>query len=592
MKRESIYKTLKKAYGSFSGEHKVKFWVSLLLLFISSLIELVGLAALLPLFYVMLKDNFIEHNEILNDIYIGLHFKTEFSFIIFLSSLLVLVMVVKNLLSALILRYHSKFTFALYQYFSTNLYKYFYNLGYLNFKQHNSNFIASYINNHPSFFAQFFVLPILTLANEFMVLLMIVFVMLIYSPSIFLLLIATVLPLFLLTYIVVRKKIAGVGVEKAKYTALLNKSIHQAVEGYIDIKSLHKEEYFFEEYRALVNSNTKLGIKSIFLTSLPTKVIEIGMVLGLICLLLFGLYFIGDKEKIGTLLGVFAIAAYRILPSVNRIMAAIISAREHQYTVEVITLIKQESSDEIFKSSTSNLIFNKEIQIEKICFSYNASEKTLDDLSFSVKKGETIGLIGRSGSGKTTLINLLLRFLQEQSGTVKVDGQLIDGSMVNAWRKMIGYVQQSVYIIDGSIAENIAFGIAPDKIDFDKIKIAIEAASLTELVEKLPDGMFTKVGERGAQLSGGQRQRLGIARALYSEALVLLFDEATSALDNETEAEITEAIRKLAEQNLTMVIIAHRYSTLKYCNRIIEMEGGKIINTLSYSELSAKSKSI
>jgi ABC-type multidrug transport system fused ATPase/permease subunit len=589
--RETIVKSFKRAYHAFLFEHKRKFWISLLLLFINSIIELLGLAAMLPLFSVMLRDNFIQQSPFLLSVFNLLGFQTEFAFVIFLSAILILIIVLKNVLSVYILKYHANFSFSLYNHFSTSLYKYFYDLGYLSFKKYNSNFVVSYVNNHPSFFAQFFILPILTLVNEFTVLAMIVGAMLFYSPLIFILLLVTVLPLFLVSYFYVRKKIGGLGAQKAKYSALLNKSIHQSIEGYVDVKTLGKENYFFEQYKRLVNDHTNLGIKGNVLASLPTKVIEVGMLLGLVCLLVFGLYFIGDKNQIGTLLGVFAIAAYRILPSVNRVMAAILSVREHQYTIDVITLAKPEYAEKKQDENSLQLKFENEIKVEHLEFGYTANDKTLNNVSFEIMKGETIGIIGRSGSGKTTLINLLLRFLVEDSGKVKVDGVVIDANKVAAWRHMLGYVQQSVYIIDGTIAENVAFGSAHEEFDEEKIKGVIEAASLTELVESLPEGIHTKVGERGAALSGGQRQRIGIARALYSDAQVLLFDEATSALDTETETEITESIRKLAEQNLTMIIVAHRYSTLRYCDKILEMENGTITSTHTFEDLYKKTNS-
>lgn len=590
-KQESIYSSFKRAYRIFPREYKVKYWISLLLLFVNSIIELVGLAAMLPLFSIMLKDNFIQQSTYLLKIYNSMNFNSEKVFAVFLCGFLLLIIIIKNIISLLILKYQSRFSFSLYSYFSTRLQKYFYHLGYLNFKTHNSNFIVNYINNHPSLFAQYFMLPILTLINEFTVVVLIILGIVFYSPQIVLLLLCSVFPLSGLAYLYVRKKINGIGVKKSEYSALLNKSIHQSIEGYVDVKTLVKEGYFFSLYKKLVGENSLLSIRGNVLMAIPSKVLETGMVLGIIVLLLFGLFATEDKSQLGTLLGLFAIAAYRILPSVNRIMASILSIKEHQYTVNIITKIQPHFTyDEEEEESPAELTFEKNIFLENISYGYSEKETILNEINFEIKKGETIGVIGRSGSGKTTLINILLRFLKEKSGSVKVDGTELSEKNVRQWRHLIGYVQQNVYIIDGTLAENIAFGIPAGEINETKLNMSIEAASLTDLVEKLPNGIHTHIGERGAQISGGQRQRIGIARALYSNAKILFFDEATSALDTETETEITESIRKLAKQHLTMLIIAHRYSTLRYCDKIIELEKGKIKSIQSYSDLAERVK--
>lgn len=586
MGKESIYKSFKRAYSVFPREYKIRFWLSLVLLFFNSIIELVGLAAMLPVFSIMLKDNFIQESPLLYSMYAGMGFVSEKAFAVFLCACLLSIIIIKNVLSVLILRYQSSFSFSLYSYFSTQLQKYFYHLGYLNFKKTNSNFVVSYVNNHPSFFSQYFLLPALTLINEFTVVLLLVLGIILYSPQIVLMLICTVFPLSVAAYLYVRKKIDGVGVKKAEFGALLNKSIHQSIEGYVDVKTLVKEGYFFNLYKKLVKDNSKLSVSSNVLMSVPSKVIEAGMVLGIISLLLFGLFAMQNKHELATLLSMFAIAAYRILPSVNRMMASVLSIKEYQYTVDVIAEIKPDVMYENYdEGGIEPLAFERGISVQHISYAYAADEKIINDVSFDVKKGETIGIIGRSGSGKTTLANILLRFLEESEGTIKVDDVVLNSSNIRQWRHLIGYVQQNVYIIDGTLAENIAFGIDQKDVDEIKLRRAIETASLSELVDRLPMGVNTHIGERGAQISGGQRQRVGIARALYSDAKILFFDEATSALDTETEMEITESIKKLAEQHLTMLIIAHRYSTLRYCDKIIELEKGKIKSVKAYSEL-------
>jgi ATP-binding cassette, subfamily B, bacterial PglK len=588
MAKESIYSSFKAAYKVFPREYKIRFWCSLILLFFHSILELVGLAAILPLFLLLLKDNYLQESPFLLKFYYVLGFDGENSFAIFLCIAMFMIIIIKNILSTLIISYQTRFSFSLYSYFSTKLQKYYYNKGFLNLKKSNSNFLVSYINNHPSWFAQFFILPLLTLINEFTVIFLLILGILLYSPVIVLLLMCTVFPLSALIYFFIRKKINGVGIKKAKYGALLHKHIHQSIEGFVDVKTLAKENYFFNLYKRLVDENSQLSIQSNILMTIPSKVIETGLMLGIICLLLFGLFF-GDKKELSTLLGLFAIAAYRILPSVNRMTAALLSIREHQYTVKIIT--KVDPNFDLKTSEEENIIpleFRNLISIQNLSYGYSENEKILKNISCEIKKGETIGVIGKSGSGKTTFINILLRFLKENEGHISIDDVILTDKNVREWRQLIGYVQQNVYIIDGTLSENIAFGVPPEEVDKQLMLYAIESSSLSDLVLKLPNGIHTHIGERGSQISGGQRQRVGIARALYSKAKILFFDEATSSLDMETETEVTESIKELSAKNLTMLIIAHRYTTLRYCDRIFELDNGRISGIYSYQDLTHK----
>ncbi|HHG85304.1 MAG TPA: ABC transporter ATP-binding protein, partial [Bacteroidetes bacterium] len=203
---------------------------------------------------------------------------------------------------------------------------------------------------------------------------------------------------------------------------------------------------------------------------------------------------------------------------------------------------------------------------------------------FVVKKGEKVGIIGESGSGKTTLMNLLLRFLVEQDGGIYVDGKKLLPADHGGWRDLIGYVQQGVFLMDASLKENVAFGEKLEDIDPKRLRNALEQASLLTLVDTMPAGWDTRIGEMGAMLSGGQRQRIGIARALYWNSQILVFDEATSALDMDTEQAITESIEALS-QGQTLFVIAHRITTLRHCDRILEMKNGKLVGTYTYEEL-------
>ena len=212
-----------------------------------------------------------------------------------------------------------------------------------------------------------------------------------------------------------------------------------------------------------------------------------------------------------------------------------------------------------------------------------AKEWALQNIDLTIDKGQSIGIIGKSGAGKTTIVDIILGLLQIEQGDIKVDGISVKNNL-RAWQNLVGYIPQSIFLIDDTLERNIAFGIADDSIDRNKLDKAIQAAQLTEVVEKLPHGVNTVIGERGVLLSGGQRQRVGIARALYHEREVLVLDEATAALDNETEELITKAIESLSS-NKTIIVIAHRLTTLKNCDRIYVLDKGRIVDSGSYQEV-------
>jgi ABC-type bacteriocin/lantibiotic exporter with double-glycine peptidase domain len=222
--------------------------------------------------------------------------------------------------------------------------------------------------------------------------------------------------------------------------------------------------------------------------------------------------------------------------------------------------------------------------LENITYHYSDTlEPAIKNISLTIKKGQSIALIGKSGSGKTTLVDIILGLLKIESGDIWVDGVSIYSNL-RCWQNLIGYIPQSIFLIDDTIERNIAFGVPDHLIDYEKLDKAIQAAQLTELIEQLPNGIKTSVGERGVRLSGGQRQRVGIARALYHDREILVLDEATAALDNETESMVSESIRALSGTK-TMIIIAHRLTTVKHCDRVYMLEKGCIVKSGSYQEV-------
>jgi ABC-type bacteriocin/lantibiotic exporter with double-glycine peptidase domain len=360
------------------------------------------------------------------------------------------------------------------------------------------------------------------------------------------------------------------------------------MQAYGDVQLTNKQQYFFKNFTTLVEKINRLDSLQIGIYSKIHQRLN-DIVLGLSLLIIFGFAYLfrENAAQILSLLTVFGIAAYRVLPAVNRIMGSTLAIKNVSYLIKELKPLAKYKLHEY--KSIQPLPLAKSIKFENVGYNYpdNPAE-VLQDVSFHIEKGETIGFIGSSGSGKTTLLHVFLRFLSQTKGIITVDGTILDETNNPAFQKSIGYVQQNVYIKNGTLSENIAFGLEPSEIDNALLMRAIDDAMLSDFIAQHPDGLNMALGENGVKLSGGQRQRVGIARALYKDSQILLFDEATSALDHETEKAIVSTINHLAKLDKTIVIVAHRITTLEMCDRIYDLKNGKIDGVYQYSEILKK----
>jgi ABC-type bacteriocin/lantibiotic exporter with double-glycine peptidase domain len=290
------------------------------------------------------------------------------------------------------------------------------------------------------------------------------------------------------------------------------------------------------------------------------------------------------------ILGLYAFSAYRIKPTIQNIFHGFAGLRFGQSIIDNLytDIYLNKTTDEISLLKLNALKVRKRIDIERISYTYpNSAKAALQNLNISIPIGKIIGIVGSSGSGKTTLVDLILGLLTPSEGKIFVDGQPINTENLRAWQQNIGYVPQNIFLADTSIAENIAFGITKDKINFDQLLHCAKLSEISELISELPNGFETVIGEGGIRLSGGQRQRIGIARALYHNPEILIFDEATNALDRLTEKTVMNSIEALANQK-TIILIAHRLSLLRNCNQIFFLKKGQIKAKGTFEELIEK----
>tara|TARA_B100000925_G_C22008550_1_gene474894 strand:+ start:303 stop:2036 length:1734 start_codon:yes stop_codon:yes gene_type:complete len=381
-----------------------------------------------------------------------------------------------------------------------------------------------------------------------------------------------------------KKKLNAWGESREILDGKILKTLTDSLSGIKEVKLLHKEDYFINTLKENNSRKAKVSIYFQTLSQIPRFYLELITIIGMICLILVLFYNGVETTQIVTLLGVFVAAAFRMIPSVNRILSALQNIKYYEATVNKIY---NQIIGFDFSRSNKNVKqfeFCNEIKLDNIQFSYK-NQIILNSINLEIKKGTTVGIIGASGSGKSTLVDLINGLLKPSRGKISVDGKNIN-EIIKPWQLSIGYVGQEIFLIDDTIKSNIAFGMSSQEIKIERVYKALEAAQLSVFINELELGIETKVGERGVQLSGGQKQRIGIARALYHNPSVLIFDEATASLDDETERQVMNSIYNL-KQNKTMIIIAHRISTLDDCDMVYEVKNGKIkLKELEWTKIS------
>jgi len=385
---------------------------------------------------------------------------------------------------------------------------------------------------------------------------------------------------FMVITLGLKKKTKQLGEQKRETEMIRNNWALQSIMGFKEIKVTQSAEHFIEGYDDAYEKQRIAEVRNEYIINLPEKLIEavcVSVLLGIICIkIAMGTDMVSFVPK----LAVFAVAAFRLLPSISRMtryMNGVIynnAFLQNAYN-NLVEIQEFENDDEVEITDGGNLQFNKELEISHIFWNYTGSEKEiLSDLSFTIKKGEAIGLIGASGAGKTTLADIILGLLKPRKGNVYADGMDVY-SCPKQWSKIIGYVPQIVFLANDTLRNNVAFGYDEKEIDDEKIWKVLKEAQLDDFVAGLPQKLDTQVGERGIKFSGGQRQRIAIARALYNNPSIVVLDEATSALDNETERAVMEAIEALQGYK-TLIIVAHRLTTIKQCDKVYEVVDGKI----------------
>ncbi len=384
-----------------------------------------------------------------------------------------------------------------------------------------------------------------------------------------------------------RRRIDNWGYQVDYHETKILQHLQEGFGGAKDVKVLGRENEFLSQHEKHLGESIRINrIYNVILT-LPRSFMEIITIVGL-CLLVVSMVVRGrELADIVPILGLFAAAAFRVMPSINRLLMA---TQTLIFNRSIIASVYRDFLLDSPDSLTvkSNIKFASQLELVDVSFQYpTAATASLQNVSLVVKRGEAVGFVGPSGAGKSTLVDVILGLFAPTSGVVKVDGQDVQQNLRN-WQNQIGYVPQAIYLTDDTLRRNVAFGLNDENIDDNLVRDAIRLAQLEEFVATLPEKLDTVVGERGVRLSGGQRQRIGIARALYHNPSVLVLDEATSSLDTPTEHGVMQAVQAL-QGSKTVLIVAHRLSTVEYCDRLYKIENARITEEGTFDEVVQRS---
>ncbi|MDD3066073.1 MAG: ABC transporter ATP-binding protein [Endomicrobiaceae bacterium] len=567
---------LKKINFLFGLNQKIKFVILAFGIFISSLLELIGVSLVLPLIGVVMDPSVIETNRILKYVYDFLNINSTTNFLILISFSLVGVYVLKNIYMTVLYYFQYKMIFNAQKEISTRLMTFYLKQPYSYHLTINTAEIIRTVTNDVAYCFQFLI-HLFAFVSELSVVLLLISFLFFVNKAITLSLIFLFFLSFLFLFKKLKIKMSSVGRDNQFYAGLMIKWINQAFGAIKDIKTLSKERFFIDEYYKNSIKYTSAQKYFNFLQQLPRIFIETLVISVVLLMIIYFLYKGTNIASIFTQISVFAMACFRMMPSVSRIQVSMNAMIFYRPSLNVLYNDLKKTDDSETNGGDENKEINTKdgISAENISYRYPNTDKLIfENAGFEIKNGQSVAFVGKTGSGKTTLADIILGLLKPVTGTLKA-GSVDIYKNKKSWSKKIGYVPQFIYLTDDTVKNNIVF-YDRSNVDEKRLANAVEKSQLKEFIDSLPSGIETVVGERGIRLSGGQRQRIGIARALYNEPEFLVLDEATSSLDTDTEKAVMDAIENLYGK-ITMIIIAHRLTTIAKCDVIYRVENGKII---------------
>lgn len=587
--RERRSTLVRQMWSLFNRREKWQLGVLCVAQILRAFVELVGVASIMPFMSVVADPDLVQTNVYLAATYEAFDFGSVHSFLIALGVAVIIMLALSNGISALAQYGMHRFSWGMHHRLSVRLLTGYLAQPYSFFTSKNSASLNKTLLNECQEVIRNVMIPMLDVIARVLVILALVAVLLITDPLLAISVALVFGGVYGIVYVGIKTKQRRLGIERVQANRERFKVAGEAFGGIKDVKVLERERAFIERYKPASWNFSRTTATNSIMQILPRYFIEAVAFGGVVMVILYYLQAGQGVAHIIPVVSLYAFAGYRLIPELQGLFADLTKVRFSRAALD--DLMKNYHLLAVAEERQGkSLQFEKEIFFDDVFFKYEGTETpALRGVSLRIEKNQTVGLVGKSGSGKTTLVDLLLGLFAPTAGRILIDGVDLTPQNLSAWRRTVGYVPQHIYLVDDSIANNIAFGVAPQDVDMERVERAASIAHLDEFIQTLSDGYQTVVGERGVRLSGGQRQRIGIARALYHDPEVLIMDEATSALDGATENAVMDAIHALAGKK-TIILIAHRLTTVQTANIIWMLRDGRVEQTGTYEELLQKNR--
>jgi ABC-type multidrug transport system fused ATPase/permease subunit len=588
IKSSSTYELVIKLWSFTNPRRRIQLVFMILLTIISSFAEIFSIGAVIPFLSALIDPERVLENPTFKLAITGAGIVTSYDLIFALTIVFSLSVLVAGFLRLLLLWSNSKLSFYIGAEMSSEIYRRCLYQSYIQQINRNSSEVVSAILSKVDAVIFGVISPLQTLISSMIVLLAILAALLFISPWTSLAIFGAVGGMYLVTSLLMRKQLNINSAKAASEANRITKSLQESLGGVRDILLDGTQEVYYSSFKDAAYTLRKSQGSSFFIGQSPRLIMEM---LGMVAIAVVAYKMTsGDSGLLGAvpILGALALAAQRLLPAFQQIYsswASLRSSNAHLQDVLEFLSLKVPDSSSMSCDHDAMMNFQDSIRLDNVSYSYGPDSKVaLNEINLRIKKGEKIGVVGLTGSGKSTLLDLLMGLLEPSRGGIFIDNAQLNSKSCPYWQRRIAHVPQAIFLSDCSVIQNIAFGVPPEEVDFHRAKVAAEKAQISSEIESWDDGYLTVIGERGVRLSGGQRQRIGIARALYKKADVIILDEATSALDYKTEEMVMNAIEEVSDK-ATIFMIAHRLSTLRNCDRIIEVSDGKIKRICNYQEM-------
>ena len=560
---------------------------------IMGLFEVVGVSSIVPFIAVITSPELIHENIYLNSLYVFFDFQTEINFIVFLGICVISILLISNSYQAFMNSAITYFSRMLQYRLQVRLLENYLMQPYSFFLANNTSELGKNILTEVSRVTDGFIMQLLITVSKIIIVLFLFSLLLFVNPIVAITVTMVLGLAYWVIFILVKQRLHKIGEAVTKDHFIFYRNVNEAMSGIKDIKLHSSEHDFLKRVGVPAKKIQSHHAQKTIIALLPKYLFEVLAFGGIVAIIisLVSTNTLGDAAAIMPVLTLYVMAGYRLMPALQQIYSGFTNIKFNRPAFETIVHDFSSSKDEkVEQIKHTQISFKDKFEINQLSFSYeNSNAKTLDKLNLIVYPNTTVGIVGSTGAGKTTLIDLILGLLVPESGSIHLDGVEINKHNIAAWQNSIGYVPQSIYLTDDTIEANIAFAKSRDEINIDKAIKAAKMANLHEFISTLPEQYKTFVGERGVRLSEGQCQRIGIARALYHDPKVLVLDEATSSLDGITENSIMDAINNFSHKK-TIIMIAHRLSTVKECDLIHFMSNGEIIESGTYQQLIASNE--